>query len=528
MIVALESWKAGLWKWKNFTRNLFSGVVVGVISLPLSMAFAIASGVTPEVGICTAVVACLCVSLLGGSRYQIAGPTGAFVPLLLGIFREHGLSGLQLATLMAGIILIMMGLLKFGRLLKYIPTQVLIGFTSGIGTMLFFGQIKQFFGLHGEHFAIDYPTTFIGIGCLAVIVISRFIPYMWHIPAPLLALFAGGILQVIFQFPSVATIGSEFGGITSAFPHPSLPTGMTWNHCLLLLGPAFAIALLGAIESLLSAVVADGMTGSKHQANQELIGQGIANILSPLFGGIAATGAIARTAANVRAGGNSPLSGVISAGTLLLILLFCAPLAQSIPLAALAAILFVISYHMFGFSYFIHLLRHAPVSDVIILLTTYALTIFCGLMIAVNVGIVLSALSLMHRMATTIHIECNKSHESEEDMEQLAHLPPTTAVYTVTGPLFFAAMEKLEFAITQVNSDVTTIILRLYEVPFVDTTALAHLRRIIETFEAAGRKFIFCEASKDVAHKLRRVGIEDSLRDKNPQKTLKAAIRYQD
>jgi SulP family sulfate permease len=492
------------------------------------MAFAIASGVTPEVGIYTAVVACLCVSLLGGSRYQIAGPTGAFVPLLLGILREHGLGGLQLATLMAGVILVVMGYLKFGRLLKYIPTQVLIGFTSGVGTMLFLGQAGQFFGLHGNHFTIDYPTTFIGVSCLAIIVLSRFVPGMYHVPAPLLALLVGGILQAIFQFPSVATIGSEFGGLTSSFPDFSLPAGITWSHCPLLLGPAFTIALLGAIESLLSAVVADGMTGSKHRANQELIGQGIANILCPLFGGIAATGAIARTAANVRAGGNSPLSGVVSVGTLLFILLFCAPLARSIPLAALAAILFVISYHMFGFSYFVHLLRHAPVSDVIILLITYVLTVACGLMIAVNVGIVLSALSLMHRMATAIHIDCNKSHESKENVEQLAHLPQTTAVYTVAGPLFFAAMEKLEFAIAQVNSDVTTIILRLGEVPFVDTTALAHLRRIIGTFEAAGRKFIFCEASKDVAHKLHRVGIEDSLRDKNPQKTLKAAIQNQD
>jgi SulP family sulfate permease len=308
----------------------------------------------------------------------------------------------------------------------------------------------------------------------------------------------------------------------------ALPVGITWNHGILLLGPAFAIALLGAIESLLSAVVADGMTGHKHRPNQELIGQGIANILSPLFGGIAATGAIARTAANVRAGGNSPLSGIVSVGTLFFILLFCAPLARSIPLAALAAILFVISYHMFGFSYFIHLLRHAPVSDVIILITTYALTVVCGLMVAVNVGIVLSALSLMHRMSTATHVDRNKSHESKENMEQLARLPPTIAVYTVSGPLFFAAMEELEHAIGQVDPEVTTIILRLGEVPFVDTTALANLRRIIETFEAAGQKFIFCEASKDVAHKLRRVGIEDSLRDKNPQKTLKAAIRYQD
>ncbi|MDR1457042.1 MAG: STAS domain-containing protein [Puniceicoccales bacterium] len=526
--MALEAWKAGLWNRANITRNLFSGIVVGVISLPLSMAFAIASGVTPEVGIYTAVVACLCVSLLGGSRYQIAGPTGAFVPLLLGILREYGLSGLQLATLMAGVILIVMGLLKFGRLLKYIPTQVLVGFTSGIGTMLFLGQINQFFGIRGNHFSIDFPTTLIGFTCLVMIIISRLIPYMRHIPAPLLALLAGGILQAIFHFPSVATIGSEFNGITSSFPGLSLPTGITWNLFLSLLGPAFAIALLGAIESLLSAVVADGMTGSKHQANQELIGQGIANILSPLFGGIAATGAIARTAANVRAGGNSPLSGIVSVGTLLFILLFCAPLAQSIPLAALAAILFVISYHMFGFAYFIHLLRHAPVSDVIILLITYALTVVCGLMIAVNVGIVLSALSLMQRMSTAIHIDCNKSHESEEDMRQLANLPPATVVYTVSGPLFFAAMEKLEFTVSQINSDVMTIILRLGEVPFVDTTALAHLRRLIETFEAAGRKFIFCEASRDVAHKLHRVGIEDSLRDENPQKTLKEAIRCQD
>jgi SulP family sulfate permease len=525
MIVALESLKMGLWRWKNIGRNALSGVVVGIIALPLSMAFAIASGVSPEVGIYTAIVAGLCVSIFGGSRYQIAGPTGAFVPLLLGILREYGLNGLQLATLMAGIILLFMGFLKFGRLVKYIPTQVVVGFTAGIGTMLFSGQIRHFLGASGNHFSIDFPTFYIGLGCLTILVGSRFVPYLRRAPAPLLALVFGGALQAIGQFPSVATIGSAFGGITSSLPTFSIPSDISFDRCIALMGPAFAIAFLGAIESLLSAVVADGMTGTKHQANQELIGQGIANIFSPLFGGIAATGAIARTAANVRAGGNSPLSGIVAVALLLFILLFCAPLAQFIPLSALAAILFMISYHMFGFSYFAHLLRHAPKTDVLILLITYALTVICGLVIAVNAGIVLSALFLMQHLATSTHIDCNKPHESAEDMQLLANLPPAVTVYTISGPLFFAMMEKLELAVSQVGSGMRVVILRLLDVPFIDTTALAHLRKIIKSFEVSGQKFIFCEASDEVAHKLHRVDLNDSLQDGNPRKNLREALQ---
>ncbi|MDR1438040.1 MAG: STAS domain-containing protein [Puniceicoccales bacterium] len=519
MIVALEAFKLGLFTRKNFLKNAIGGVVVGVISLPLSMAFAIASGVTPEIGIYTAIVAGLCVSIFGGSRYQIAGPTGAFVPLLYSVVGEFGLDGLQLATILAGIILIFMGIAKFGRLLKYIPTQVVVGFTSGIGTLLFMGQLQNFLG-STDRVLIHGPTLAMGIGCLFLLIGMRFIPYMKHVPAPLCVLVVSAIVSASMSSHSIETVGSTFGGISNTLPMPALPGGITAGRCLALLGPAFAIAILGAIESLLSAVVADGMTGTKHHSNQELIGQGIANILCPLFSGIAATGAIARTAANVRAGGTTPMSGIFASISLLLILLLCAPLAKFIPLVALAAILFVISYHMLGLSYFLHLLRHAPRTDVGILLTTYFLTIFCGLVIAVNVGIVLSSLFLMQRLASSIHIECNKPIESSEDLELLSNIPNNVAVYSVSGPLFFAMAEKLELITAQVGSKVQIVILRLHGVPFIDTTALTNLRQVIRKFQTSGRIFAFCEASEKVAHKLDRAELKDSLTIGNSKRTL--------
>jgi SulP family sulfate permease len=523
MIIALEAFRIGLYTRKNFFRNVTSGIVVGVISLPLSMAFAIAAGVTPEVGIYTAIVAGFFVSIFGGSRYQIAGPTGAFVPLLYSILGEYGMGGLQLATILAGIILILMGIAKFGRLLKYIPTQVVVGFTSGIGTLLFLGQLKNFLGT-ADGILIHGPTFAVAMGCLCLLVGLRFIPYARHVPAPLCVLLLSGTIGAALPSHTLETIGSAFGGISRTLPLPSLPENISLQRCIALLGSAFAIAILGAIESLLSAVVADGMTGTKHHSNQELIGQGVANILSPIFGGIAATGAIARTAANVRANGTTPLSGVFAAVTLLFILLFCAPLAQYIPLAALAAILFVISYHMFGFTYFLHLLRHAPRTDVAILLATYALTVCCGLVIAVNVGIVLSALFLMQRLADSIRIDCNKASETSEDMALLANIPNNVAVYSVSGPLFFAMAEKLELIAAQTGNNVRIVILRLHGVPFVDTTALVNLRQVIRKFQTSGRIFLFCEATEKVAHKLERAMLKDSIGKGNSQRTLLEAL----
>lgn len=487
------------------------------------MAFAIASGVTPEAGIFTAIVAGLAVSLFGGSRFQIAGPTGAFVPLLLSIYNQHGFGGLQLATLLAGIFLIAMGMANFGSLLKYMPTQVVVGFTAGIGILLFWGQIGHFFGNRGGG-APDMATVSMGIGCLALLLCTRHIPLIRRIPAPLLVLILSSAARRFLPIPSVATVGNTFGQISSALPRLSLPSTASWACSINLLGPAFAIAVLCAIESLLSAVVADGMTADRHNSNQELIGQGVANLLSPLFGGIAATGAIARTAANVRAGATSPISGVACAIFLLLTLTFCAPLAQHIPLVALSAILFTVAYRMVDFSYFGHLLRHAPMSDVVILLITFCLTVFCGLVIAVNAGVVLSALLLMRRLAAASHIDCNRSLESGEDVELLTHPPSDIAIYTVNGPLFFAMVERLEMAISQVRDDVRGVILRLAAVPFVDATALANLRRAIEKLESSGKKFALCEASGRVVQWLKRAKIRDSVDDKAPQKTLHEAI----
>jgi SulP family sulfate permease len=522
MIVAWEAFRAGLMGRKHWLRNVLSGLAVGVVSLPLSMAFAIASGVSPALGINTAIVAGLCVSLFGGSRYQVAGPTGAFVPLLLSVVRQYGLGGLQVATLMAGIMLIIMGWVKVGGLLKYIPTQVIVGFTAGIGVMLFLGQVNAFLG--DRNGWPDLSTSAIGAGALLVLVGIRFIPYLRHVPGPLLVLLLGGGLQAIWAFPTVETIGTAFGPISARLPRPYFPGGLEWDSYVTLLAPAIAIAILCAIESLLSAVIADGMAGTRHDSNQELIGHGIGKILSPLFSGIAATGAIARTATNVRAGATSPLSGIICGCTLILLLIFCAPLAQFIPLTVLAAILFVISYHMVDFSYFLHLIRNTSRSDVAVLIVTFILTISCGLVIAVNGGIILSALLLMRRLASSTDIDCSRPSEAVGSLETLIHLPPEISVYTVSGPLFFAMVERLEETLGRVQAEVQTVILRLAKAPFIDTTALANLRRAIRRLEISGKRLLFCEATEKVARSLKRAKIQDSLADDNPQKTLVEAV----
>jgi SulP family sulfate permease len=339
VIAILEAQRAGLLKRKYWLTNLISGVTVGIVALPLAMAFAIASGAKPEQGIYTAIVAGLAVSLFGGSRLQIAGPTGAFIAVLAGITATHGYAGLQIATLLAGCILVLLGVARLGNIIKFIPDPVIVGFTAGIGVIIWVGQWPYFFGLpssSGLHFhdklwnllqsfnELHLPTTLMGLASLLIVIFSSRIPYIKRAPGPLLALVFAGLLQFHFEFEGVATIGSMFGEIPRDLPTLQWPD-ITFTHIVELIGPAFAIAMLGAIESLLSAVVADSMTETRHDSNQELIGQGIANILTPLFGGFASTGAIARTATSIRNGGNSPLSGIIHAATLVLVIVFAAP-----------------------------------------------------------------------------------------------------------------------------------------------------------------------------------------------------------
>src|SRR3954468_8083657 len=402
MVALLEARAAGLFARRHWAPNILSGVVVGVVALPLAMAFAIASGAKPEQGLYTAIVAGFLVSALGGSRVQIAGPTGAFIVILAGVTAKHGIDGLQIATKMAGGVGLMLVTARLGALLKFIPDPVIVGFTAGIGIIIFVSQWKDFFGfppVAGEHFheklwhvtqalpQLHPATTAVAIVSFLLVIYSPRVPGMSRVPGPLVALVAATVAQALFRFDGVATIGSAFGGIPQGLPTPQFPQ-VSAARVIELLGPAFAIAMLGAIESLLSAVVADGMAGTKHDSNQELIGQGIANIASPLFGGFAATGAIARTATNIRNGANSPIAGVVHAATLILVLLIFAPLAVNIPLAVLAAILFVVAWNMSEARHFVRMTRRAPPADVVILLVTFGLPVFVDLIVAVNIGVI--------------------------------------------------------------------------------------------------------------------------------------------
>src|ERR1700733_7562809 len=412
MIALLRAKADGLWTRAHIGKNVLAGSGVGAVAPPLAMAFAMASGARPEQGIYTAIVAAVMTSLFGGTLVQISGPTGAFVAVLSIITAQHGIAGLQIATLMAGVILVAFGFARLGAVIKYIPNPVILGFTAGIGVIIFVGQWKDFFGLTpgpaGLHFheklwsliealpSISFATTGLALLSLAILTIGA--RYLKRIPAPLVALLVATVLQTVFHFKGVATIGSAFGGIPRTLPSFSFPV-VTMAQVFSLVGPAFTIALLGAIESLLSAVVADGMAGTRHDSNQELIGQGIANIAAPLFGGFAATGAIARTATNIRSGATAPLAGLVHSAVLVLIILLLAPLAASVPLAALAAILFVVAWNMSESHRFVLLLRRAPLADRGILIVTFLLTVFADLVVAVNVGVILAVLQFLRRMA---------------------------------------------------------------------------------------------------------------------------------
>ena len=523
MIAIGEAWKAGLLRREHWLRNLVSGVIVGVVALPLAMAFAIASGVKPEQGIYTAIIGGLLVSLFGGSRLQIAGPTGAFIVILAGVTAKHGVDGLQIATMMAGAMLLLLGMARLGAIIKFIPDPVIVGFTAGIGVIIWVGQWKDFFGLpkiSGEHFHeklwhllqalpdLHMATTLLAVLSLLLVITASRIPGFKRVPGPLIAMAVATAIQSTFHFEGVATIGSAFGGIPQGLPALSLPE-ITLSRVVDLIGPAFTIAMLGAIESLLSAMVADGMAGTKHDSNQELIGQGVANLVTPLFGGFAATGAIARTATNIRNGGTSPLAGVTHAVTLVLIILFLAPLASNIPLCALAAILFVVAYNMSELKHFRRMVQRAPRADVSILLITFSLTVFSDLVIAVNIGVILAMLQFMRRMASSVEVQQVVEHELEEELRANGHtrLPPGTLIYTIEGPLFFGAVETFERVLAQTHTDPRLLIIRLKRVPFMDITGLQVLEEVIQQLHKRNIVVKLCEANTKVFNKLDRVGI---------------------
>lgn len=523
MLAIVEAYQAGLLKAKHWLPNITAGLIVGTIAIPLAMAFSIASGAKPEQGLYTAIIAALFVAIFGGSRVQIAGPTGAFVVILASITARFGIDGLQVASLLAGIMLMMMGFLRLGNIIKYIPDPVIVGFTSGIGVIIFVGAWKDFLGLsvhipihahfHSQFFQLiqaiptfNIPTASLGILSLMLIIFSTRI--IKAIPGPIIAMLIVTTLQALIGFKDVATIGSVFGGITSGLPAIQLPA-ISLNRIIELIGPAFTIALLGALESLLSAAAADGMAGTRHHSNQELIGQGMANIMAPLFGGFAATGAIARTATNIRYGGNSPLAAIVHSIFLILVLLLLAPLAAYIPLCTLAAILFVVAYNMSDIPRFIHILKRAPRHDVIVLLITFILTIFVNLVVAVNIGVILATLFFVSHMSESVDVEQQTNALLEEELKKngLQHLPKDTLVYTIQGPFFFGAAEKLEQALAITHTDPKRIIFRLNAVPLIDMTGLETFQELIEEYYKRGVKVYLCEAKQDIIKKLDSVGI---------------------
>ncbi|WP_077708380.1 SulP family inorganic anion transporter [Veillonella parvula] len=513
----------GKGKWIN---NIIAGLVVGVVALPLAMAFAIASGVTPQAGIYTSIIAGIFVSLFGGSPVQIAGPTGAFIVLLSSIVVNYGFEGLQIATMMAGVILVLMSVAKLGTVIRFIPAPVIMGFTAGIGVTIWVGQWPYFFGFpqlpymahfHEKLWAMiqslpysDLPTLGIALLSLSLLLVSPKIPYINKVPAPIVAMVVATVIQAIYQFPTVLTIGSAFGGIPQGLPEFSVPK-LSFDKILSLIGPAFTIAMLGAIESLLSAVVADGMSGTKHESNTELFGQGLANIFAPLFGGIASTGAIARTATNIRQGGNSPMAGIVHAITLGAILLFLAPYAVYIPLASMAAILFVVAYNMSDVPRFIRMLILAPRPDQIILLLTFFLTIFTDLVVAVNVGVVLAVLQFMRKMVNTIDVHEASSAELSAQIRHEITIHPEIMVYTVDGPLFFGAISAFDRALNSIHKDPKYLIIRFVKVPFVDLTGLRILRGIIEELQKRGIEVLLSDVSYNIRREMYKSDFLDIL-----------------
>ncbi|MBV6423475.1 MAG: C4-dicarboxylic acid transporter DauA [Steroidobacteraceae bacterium] len=521
MIAIVEAARAGLLARETWGRNLVAGLVVGVVALPLAMAFAMASGVKPEQGIYTSIIAGLAVSLFGGSRIQIAGPTGAFVVILAAIVARHGVDGLLLATLMAGVILILFGAAKFGGVLRYIPDPVIVGFTAGIGVVIWVSQWKDFFGLPapaGEHFheklvhllqslpQLHPATTGLAVLSLLLAIYAPRVPGLQRVPGPLVAMVAATILQATIGFEGVATIASAFGGIPQSLPHFVWPA-LSLDRLVSLVPAAFTIAMLGAIESLLSASVADGMAGTRHDSNQELIGQGIANVISPLFGGIAATGAIARTATSFRNGATNPLAGIVHSVLLLAILLLLAPLAGAVPLAALAAILFLVAWNMSEARHFMRMVRTAPRADVAILLITFVLTVMVDLVIAVNVGVILAMLLFLRRMSNAVEVLRVDERALDAELRGTGRetLPRGVIVYSIEGPFFFGAVESLERVLGRTHTDPRAIVIRLGRVPFMDATGLQAIEEATRNLERRGVRVLYCEARPNVLRKLVRV-----------------------
>ncbi|MEW6089057.1 MAG: sulfate permease [bacterium] len=515
-----------------FISDFIAGVIVGIVALPLAIAFAIASGVRPEQGLYTAIVAGFLISALGGSRVQVGGPTGAFVVIVYGIIQQYGMDGLVIATILAGIILIVMGIGKFGSAIKFIPHPLVVGFTSGIAVIIFSSQIKDFLGLqmgpvppefiekwiaYFKYFpTINYNET--AIGLLALLILIAWPKITHKIPGSLIAIIVTTSLVIIFNIP-VQTIGSRFGHISSSLPHPVMPH-LDFAMAKNLFKPAFIIALLAGIESLLSAVVADGMIGGRHRSNMELVAQGVANIASPIFGGIPATGAIARTATNIKNGGRTPVAGIIHAIVLLLIMLIFGKLAELIPMATLASILIIVSYNMSEWRSFKALFR-SPKSDIAILLTTFFLTVIIDLTVAIQVGLLLSVFLFMRRMALVTNVEIiTKEFEDEEGEDSEigmlgSKIPKGVEIYEINGPFFFGSAFKFKEAMLTVEKAPKVRIIRMRKVPALDATGIHTIEEVYKECKRYGIAFILSGVQSQPMGALDKAGLIEKIGRQN-------------
>lgn len=518
---------------EQLSGDIFAGIVVGIVALPLSIAFAVASGVSPEKGLITAIVAGFIISILGGSRVQIGGPTGAFIVILYAIVEEYGIDGLMISTIMAGVFLVIFGFLRLGNLLKYFPHPLIVGFTSGIAVVIFSTQIKDALGLNIEklpsEFFNKWLTYFSNINdtnlyalsiTVATILITIYSKKVTtKIPGSFIAIIGITLFVQIASIP-VTTIETFFGEIPNTFAL-QIPT-LELSNLYIYIAPALTIALLGGVESLLSAVVADGMIGSNHRSNTELIAQGVANIVTPFFGGIAATGAIARTATNVKNGGRTPIAGIVHSITLLLIMLIFASYAKLIPMSALAGILIVVSYNMSEWRSFVSILRGSGF-DIIVLLSTFLLTVFVDLTVAIQIGVVLSSLLFMKRMADIgIKTPCNVDSDVLEDY---SGVPDGISIYEISGPLFFASAKQYSGVIQNIGLSSKIIIIRMRHVPFVDSTALHNFQEMIKTLQKSDVKILLSGVQKSVHKDLSKDGITSLIGEDNIQDSFSKALK---
>ena len=522
---------------QTFMADLMAGLIVGIVALPLAIAFGIASGVSPEKGIITAIVAGFAISALGGSKVQIGGPTGAFIVIVAGIINQYGMQGLTIATLMAGVFLIGFGLLRLGTIIKYIPYPIIVGFTSGIAVTIFTTQVKDLLGMQMDAVPSDFIEKWIayfqnlthidpwsaGVGLVSVAIIASAPKFSKRIPGSLIAIIVMTVVVLLLKqyagVTSIETIGDRFS-ISSQLPDAVVPE-LSWETIKGLVAPALTIAILGAIESLLSATVADGVIGDHHNSNTELIGQGVANIVSPIFGGIPATGAIARTMTNINNGGRTPIAGIVHAVVLLLIFLFLMPLAQYIPMACLAGVLVVVSYGMSGWRSFTALMRN-PKSDITVLLLTFFLTIIFDLTVAIEVGIVCACLLFMKRMSETtdvkaVYDEIDLNEDADMERGNLEHLsiPKGVEVYEINGPYFFGAGNKFEDLMGGFGDRPKVSIIRMRKVPFIDSTGLHNLENMCLMSQKEGITVVLSGVNEKVEAVLRRNNFHKLLGQEN-------------